>query len=64
LRSSIAWDGARIGDGARLSDCVVTSGAAVPPNVSLSGKIFLKAEGYHGKRDRLERIGSCWVANL
>jgi NDP-sugar pyrophosphorylase family protein len=64
IRSSIVWDGARIGDGARLSDCVVTSGAAVPPDVSLSGKIFLKAEGYHGKRDRLERIGSCWIANL
>jgi len=64
LRSTVVWDGARIGDGARLSECIVTSGVAVPANVSLSSKIFLKAEGYHGKRDRLERIGSCWVSNL
>ncbi len=64
LRSTVVWDGARIGDGAKLSECIVTSGAAVPPDVSLSNKIFLKAEGYHGKRERLERIGSCWVANL
>jgi mannose-1-phosphate guanylyltransferase/phosphomannomutase len=64
LRSTIVWDGARIGEGTCLSECIVTSGVYVPPGVSLAHKIFLRAEGYTGKKDRLERIGSCLTASL
>ena len=64
LRSTIVWDGARVGEGSRLSECIVTSGVYVPPGISLSHKIFLRAEGYTGKKDRLERIGSCLTASL
>jgi NDP-sugar pyrophosphorylase family protein len=64
LRSTIVWDGARIGDGSSLSECIVTSGVFVPANVSLSNKIFLRAQDYHGPKDRLERLGSCWMTSL
>ena len=64
LRSTIVWDGARIGDGARLSDCIVTSGVYVPPEVILSNKIVLRVEGYQGKKDRLERLGGCWMTGF
>ena len=64
LRSTLVWDGARIGDGSRLSECIVTSGVYVPPAVSLTNKIFLRAEGYQGKKQKMERLGSCWMINL
>jgi len=64
LRSTVVWDGARIGDGSSLSDCIVTSGVFVPANVSLSNKIFLRAQDFHGKKDRLERLGSAWMTSL
>ena len=64
LRTTVVWDGARIGDGASLSECIVTSGVFVPPNVSLSNKIILRVEGYQGSRDRLERLGGCWMAGF
>jgi len=64
LRSTLVWDGARIGDGSSLSECIVTSGVYVPPGVSLTNKIFLRAEGYQGKKQKMERLGSCWMINL
>jgi len=64
LRSTLVWDGARIGDGACLSECIVTSGVFVPPGVSLTGKIFLRADGRQTKGQRLERLGQCWTLNL
>ncbi len=64
LRSTVVWDGARIGDGARLSECIVTSGVYVPPDVTLSNKIVLRVEGYQGKKDRLERLGGCWMVGF
>jgi mannose-1-phosphate guanylyltransferase len=64
LRSTLVWDGARIGDGTRLSECIVTSGVFVPAGVSLTNKIFLRAEGYQGKKQKMERLGSCWMINL
>lgn len=64
LRSSIVWDGARVGDGASLSECIVSSGVNVPPGVSLTGKIFLRPEGHPGGRDRVERLGGCWMTDL
>ncbi len=64
LRSTVVWDGARIGNGSRLSECIVTSGVYVPPGVSLTNKIFLRAEGYQGKKQKMERLGSCWMINL
>lgn len=64
LRSTLVWDGARIGDASSLSECLVTSGVYVPPGVSLSHKIFLRAEGYTGRKDRIERLGSCLMASL
>jgi len=64
LRSTLVWDGARIGDGANLSECIVTSGVFVPPGVSLTGKIFLRADGRQKNRQKLERLGQCWTLNL
>ena len=64
LRSTLVWDGARIGEGARLSECIVTSGVYVPPDVSLTNKIFLRAEGFQGKKHRMERLGGCWMIDL
>jgi NDP-sugar pyrophosphorylase family protein len=64
LRSTIVWDGARIGDGARLSECVATSGIYIPPGVTLARKIILRVEGFQGKKDRLERLGGCWMTDL
>src|SRR6267378_4769653 len=64
LRSTLVWDGARIGDGSRLSECIVTSGVFVPAGVSLTNKIFLRAEGYQGKKQRMERLGGCWMIDL
>jgi NDP-sugar pyrophosphorylase family protein len=64
ISSSIIWDGARIGDGVKLTDCIVTSGVYVPPGVTLSGKIILRAAGYQGRRNRLERLGTCYMAGI
>jgi NDP-sugar pyrophosphorylase family protein len=64
LRSSMIWDGARLGDKVQLTDCIVTSGVFVPPNSSLSGRVLFRVEGYQGKRDHLERVGSAWAARL
>lgn len=64
LRSTIVWDGARIGDGARLSGCIVTSGVLVPDGLSLSDRIVLRVEGYQGRKDLVERLGSCYVASI
>jgi mannose-1-phosphate guanylyltransferase len=64
LRTTVVWDGARIGDGASLSECIVTSGVYVPPGVSLTNKIILRVEGYQGSKDRLERLGGCWMAGF
>jgi len=64
LRSTLVWDGARVGEGSRLSECIVTSGVFVPAGVSLTNKIFLRAEGYQGKKQKMERLGGCWMINL
>jgi hypothetical protein len=36
----------------------------VPPGSSLSGRILFRVEGYQGKRDNLERVGSAWAARI
>ena len=64
LRSSMIWDGARLGDKVHLTDCIVTSGVFVPPGSSLSGRILFRVEGYQGKKDNLERVGQSWAARL
>jgi len=64
LRSSILWDGARVGDRSQLTECIVTSGVYVPPGTSLSGRILFRVDGYQGKKDHLERVGNCWAARL
>ena len=42
----------------------MTSGVYVPPGVTLTGKTFLRAEGFQGKKHKMERLGSCWMINL
>jgi len=64
LRSSMIWDGARLGDKVQLTDCIVTSGVFVPPGSSLSGRILFRVDGYQGKKDNLERVGSSWAARI
>ena len=64
LRSSVIWDGARLGDKVQLTDSIVTSGVFIPPGSSLSGRILFRVEGYQGKRDNLERVGQAWAARL
>lgn len=64
LRSSMIWDGARLGDKVQLTDCIVTSGVFIPPMSSLSGRILFRVEGYQGKKDNLERVGQAWAARL
>ena len=64
LSSTIVWEGARIGDGARLHGCIVTSGVVVPPGVSLSARIILRVEGYQGQKDRVERLGGCYTSGI
>lgn len=64
LRSTILWDGARLGDRVQLTDCIVTSGVFVPPQTSLSGRILFRVDGYQGSKDHLERVGSSWAARL
>jgi len=64
IRSSLIWDGARLGDKVHLTDSIVTSGVFVPPGSSLSGRILFRVEGYQGKRDNLERVGSAWAARI
>jgi NDP-sugar pyrophosphorylase family protein len=38
---SILWDGVVIGEGARLSDCIVTDGTRVPPETSLDRHVIV-----------------------
>lgn len=64
VRSSIIWDGARLADRVQLTDCIVTSGVFIPPRTSLTGRIFFRVDGYQGKKDNLERVGSCWAARI
>jgi len=64
LRSTLVWDGARVGEGSSLSECIVTSGVSIPAGISLTSKIFLRPEGYQGKKQRMERLGQCWMINL
>ena len=64
LRSTLVWDGARVGEGSSLSECIVTSGVSIPAGVSLTNKIFLRPEGYQGKKQKMERLGQCWMISL
>jgi NDP-sugar pyrophosphorylase family protein len=64
LRSSMLWDGARLGERTQLTECIVTSGVYVPAGSSLSGRILFRVDGYQGKKDNLERVGNCWMARL
>jgi NDP-sugar pyrophosphorylase family protein len=64
LRSTVLWDGARLGDRVQLTDCIVTSGVYVPPATSLSGRILFRVDGYQGRKDHLERFGSAWAARI
>jgi NDP-sugar pyrophosphorylase family protein len=64
LRSSMIWDGARLGDKVQLTDCIVTSGVFVPPGSSLSGRVLFRVDGYQGRKDHLERVGSAWAARI
>jgi NDP-sugar pyrophosphorylase family protein len=64
LRSSILWDGARLGDRVLLTDCIVTSGVFIPPMTTLSRRILLRVDGYLGKKDNLDRVGSNWAARI
>jgi NDP-sugar pyrophosphorylase family protein len=64
LRSSMLWDGARLGDRVQLTDCIVTSGVFVPPMTSLSGRILFRVEGYQGRKENLERVGSSWASRI
>jgi NDP-sugar pyrophosphorylase family protein len=64
LRSSIVWDGARLGERVQLTECIVTSGVFVPPRTTLSGRILFRVDGYPGRKDHLERVGTAWAARL
>jgi NDP-sugar pyrophosphorylase family protein len=64
LRSSMLWDGARLGDRVQLTDCIVTSGVFVPPKTNLTGRILFRVEGYQGRKENLERVGSSWAARI
>jgi NDP-sugar pyrophosphorylase family protein len=64
LRSSMIWDGARLGDKVQLTDCIVTSGVFVSPGSTLSGRVLFRVDGYQGKKDHLERIGQAWAARI
>jgi NDP-sugar pyrophosphorylase family protein len=64
LRSSILWDGARLGDRVLLTDCIVTSGVFIPPMTTLSRRILFRVDGYAGKKDNLDRVGSNWAARI
>ncbi len=64
LRSSILWDGARLAERVQLTECIVTSGVFIPPRTSLTGRMIFRVDGYQGKKDNLERVGSCWAARI
>jgi len=64
LRSTLVWDGARLGDKVQLTDCIVTSGVYVPSMTNLTGRILFRVDGYQGKKDNLERVGTSWAARL
>ncbi|HYV85465.1 MAG TPA: NDP-sugar synthase, partial [Patescibacteria group bacterium] len=64
LRSSVLWDGARLGDRVLLTDCIVTSGVFIPPMTTLSRRILFRVDGYQGKKENLDRVGSNWAAKL
>jgi NDP-sugar pyrophosphorylase family protein len=64
LRSTLIWDGARLADKVQLADCIVTSGVFVPPKTNLTGRILFRVDGYQGKKDHLERVGTSWAARL
>src|SRR5688500_16016563 len=40
LHRSVVWNGARVGAGARLTDCVVMTGADVAPGTTASGQVL------------------------
>lgn len=64
IRSSVLWDGARLGDRVLLTDCIVTSGVFIPPMTTLSRRIIFRVDGYSGRKDNLDRVGSSWSARL
>jgi NDP-sugar pyrophosphorylase family protein len=64
LRSTLIWDGARLGDKVQLSDCIVTSGVYIPPMTNLKGRILFRVDGYQGRKENLERVGASWAARL
>jgi NDP-sugar pyrophosphorylase family protein len=64
LRSTLVWDGARLGDKVQLAECIVTYGVYVPPMTNLTGRILFRVDGYQGKKDHLERVGTSWAARL
>jgi mannose-1-phosphate guanylyltransferase len=45
VERSILWDDVTVGDGAQLTGCIVTDGAAVPPRTSWSRQIIRRLNG-------------------
>lgn len=42
LQRCVVWNDARVGAGARLTDCVVMTGAIVTPDTEATGKVFVQ----------------------
>lgn len=64
LIRSILWDGVVVGEEASLDECLVTSGARIPPGTRLRRKILLDEATYAGDRKGLESSGPLLMASF
>ena len=61
---SILWDDVEAGEESALSECIVTSGARIPPRGRFHRKILLDEAAYGGDRKGLERDGGLLLASF
>ena len=61
LTRTILWSRVEVGPDASLDECIVGTGARIPPGTRVRRKIILDEAGYGGDRKGMERIGSLLV---
>jgi NDP-sugar pyrophosphorylase family protein len=64
LRSSILLEGARVGSGVRLSQCIVDTDAVVPDDSDLHGKVIVSERAGGNGDTRYARLGNSLMAEL
>ena len=62
LTRTVVWDGAVVGAGCRLDECIVADGVTLPPGTTLQRRICLRAST--GEREGEGTLGNAVIYSL